>query len=142
MQSTAAMGDAMKGAARAMYMMNRTMNIPQLQKIMMRFEREGEMMELKQEVMEDTIDGVMEQEGDEEAQDEVLNQVLDEIGINLSADLGDAPKQGVKQQQAAPQRAQVGAAAGGGGPAAGGGSSIDDDLASRLANLRKGSDDE
>jgi charged multivesicular body protein 2A len=58
---------------------------------MMQFEKEGDMMEIKQEVMDDAIDDVMKQEGDEEQEEEILNQVLDEIGINLASDLKDAP---------------------------------------------------
>ncbi len=59
MSSTAAMADAMKGAARAMYAMNRQVNLPAMQRVMMQFEKEGDMMEMKQELMDDTIDDVM-----------------------------------------------------------------------------------
>merc|ERR1711916_186544 len=91
MSSTAAMADAMEGAAKAMYTMNKQVKLPAMQRIMMKFEKEGDMMEMKQELMDDTIDDVMAQEGDDEAEEQLLNQVLDEIGINLAADLQDAP---------------------------------------------------
>ena len=42
MQSTNTMAEAMKGAVRAMVRMNKGMNIPALQKIMMEFEKQGE----------------------------------------------------------------------------------------------------
>lgn len=71
MSSTAAMADAMKGAARAMYAMNHQVNVPGMQRIMMQFEKEGDMMEMKQELMDSTIDDVMAQEGDQEQEDEV-----------------------------------------------------------------------
>ena len=45
--------------------MNRKLNLPQLQKIMMQFERESEIMDLKEETIADTMDDVL-GEGDEE----------------------------------------------------------------------------
>jgi charged multivesicular body protein 2A len=51
---------------------------------MMDFERESEMMDMKQEMMNDTIDDAMEGEDDEEETDAIVNQVLDEIGIGLN----------------------------------------------------------
>lgn len=132
MQSTAAMAESMKGAAKAMYTMNRQVNLPAMQRIMMQFEKEGEMMEMKQELMDDTIDGVMNQEGDDQQEEEVINQVLDEIGINLAADLQSAPVKTAQTQPvaAAPVAQSMG---GGGGSAPGGGH---DDLTARLNNLR------
>ena len=46
-----------------------------MQRVMMTFEKQGDMMELKQELMDDTIDDVMEQEGDDEAEEQLLMQV-------------------------------------------------------------------
>lgn len=94
MQSTAAMSEAMRGATRAMYMMNRQVNLPALQNILKQFEKEGDMFDMKQELMDDTIDTVMRQEGDDAQEDEVINQVLDEIGINLASDLDSVPPYG------------------------------------------------
>merc|ERR1711916_12466 len=74
MSSTAAMADAMKGAAKAMYTMNKQVKLPAMQRIMMKFEKEGDMMEMTQELMDDTIDDVMAQEGDDEAEEQLLNQ--------------------------------------------------------------------
>ena len=65
MQSTNTMAEAMKGAVRAMMRMNKGMNIPALQKIMMEFEKQGEIMDMKQEMMDDTMDDVMGEEGGE-----------------------------------------------------------------------------
>ena len=61
--------------------MNRNMNIPVIQRTM-KFERENDMIDQRQEVMDDAIDDVFEDEGEES--DEIVNQVLDEIGIYLS----------------------------------------------------------
>ena len=92
MQSTATMANAMRSATRAMATLNRQMNNAQLQQIMMMFEREGEVMELKQDIMDDTIDDVMSSPLDDEQEEELINQIMDEIGIetmrNLNSPLG------------------------------------------------------
>jgi hypothetical protein len=64
--------------------MNRNMNLPQIQRIMMEFEKESEIMDMKEEMMSDTIDEAMDEEEDEEEEEAIVNQVLDEIGINLN----------------------------------------------------------
>lgn len=53
------------GVTKALRTMNKKLNLPQLQKIMMQFERESEIMDLKEETISDTIDDVI-GEGDEE----------------------------------------------------------------------------
>ncbi len=63
--------------------MNKQINLPEIQKIMTEFERESEMMDLKDEMMNDAIDDVMEGDDDEEESDQIVNQILDEIGVDL-----------------------------------------------------------
>ena len=46
--------------------MNKQMNMPQMQKIMMEFQKQSEMMDMKSEMMEDVIDDAMEGSDDEE----------------------------------------------------------------------------
>ena len=62
--------------------MNRQMNLPGLQRIAMEFEKENDIMDQRQEMMDDAIDDVTGIE-DEEEGEEVVNQVLDEIGVDL-----------------------------------------------------------
>ncbi|KAF9164002.1 ESCRT-III subunit protein did4 [Actinomortierella ambigua] len=83
LRSNQQMAEAMRGATKAMGAMNRSMNLPQIQKIMMDFEKENEMMDMKEEMMSDTIDDAMEEEEDEEEEEAIVSQVLDEIGISL-----------------------------------------------------------
>ena len=66
--------------------MNRGLNLPQIQRIMMEFERESATMDMKEEMMSDAVDDVMEDDlEDEEVEgDKILKQVLDEIGVDLS----------------------------------------------------------
>ena len=87
LKSTHAMGEAMKGVTKAMGQMNRRMNLPSLQKIMLEFERQNEKMELTTEVMGDAIDDALEGDEEEEETDELVNQVLDEIGINMNEEV-------------------------------------------------------
>ena len=56
----------LSGVTKALKRMNRSLNMPQLQKIMMEFERESEIMDLKEELISDTIDDAMGEEDDEE----------------------------------------------------------------------------
>lgn len=64
--------------------MNRRMNLPSMQKIMMEFSMEAEAMDMKEEMMTEAIDDVMEESEDEAEQDLVVQQIFDEIGVNLS----------------------------------------------------------
>lgn len=74
---------SMKGATQLLGSMNRQMNLPALQRIAMEFERENDIMDQRQEMMDDAIDDVTGIE-DEEEGEEVVNQVLDEIGVDLN----------------------------------------------------------
>lgn len=42
------------------------MNLPQIQRILQEFEKQSEVMDMKEEVMNDAMDDAMEDEGDEE----------------------------------------------------------------------------
>lgn len=126
LKSTQAMADAMRGATKAMRVMNKRMNLPNMQKILMEFEKQNERMEMTSDMMGDAIDDAMEGEGEEEETDDLVSQVLDEIGINTSSQLVSAPE----VQVAVPQAAQPQAVAEGPG--------VDEDLQARLDNLRRG----
>ncbi|KAH3758953.1 vacuolar protein sorting-associated protein 2 [Pelomyxa schiedti] len=83
LKSTAAMTDAMKGAAKAMFIMNKQINLPSLQKIMVEFAKQSELMEMQQEMMGDALSDATNAEEEEEQTQEIVDKVLDEIGINL-----------------------------------------------------------
>jgi len=126
-RSNQQMMQSMKGATQLLGSMNRSMNLPGLQRIAMEFEKENDLMDQRQEMMDDAIDDSM--ENDEEESEEIVNQVLDEIGIDLSQSLQEAPSSlGVS----AVQEPRVAQAIGGGG-----GSTEDDDLQARLDSLRR-----
>uniref|UniRef100_A0A914ZT51 Charged multivesicular body protein 2a n=1 Tax=Parascaris univalens TaxID=6257 RepID=A0A914ZT51_PARUN len=126
LKSQDAMAQAMKGVTRAMQSMNKQLNLPQIQKIMMEFERQSEIMDMKEEMMGEAIDDAIADEGDEEESEAIVAQVLDELGIQMNEELGAlpnaqgtlAPAEGKKQSAAAL-------------------SDADADLQTRLENLRR-----
>jgi len=95
MSTNQAMAQSMKGATKAMSMMSRQMNIPAMQRILMEFEKESSMMDMKEEMMSDAVDDVMDDVGEgeteEEEGDKILKEVLDEIGISVGQQLETAP---------------------------------------------------
>lgn len=86
-----AMANAMKGVTKALTKMNEKMDIPGLQKIMSEFERENEKAEATEDMIGDTLDDAMADEGSEEQENLVVGQVLDELGINFSENVPRAP---------------------------------------------------
>lgn len=66
--------------------MSRQMNLPQIQRILQEFERESSMMDMKEEMMGESIDDAMEDdvgETEEEEGDRILDEVLAEIGVSV-----------------------------------------------------------
>jgi len=114
MKTTAAMNSAMAGATKAMMRMNAKMNLPAMQKITMEFQKQNEIMGMKEEMINDTLDEMAEEDEDEESED-VINQTLEEIGIDLGASLADVPaaKTAAKApaQKARPQKVAAGVGA-------------------------------
>ncbi|KAI8129305.1 hypothetical protein FF38_13010 [Lucilia cuprina] len=152
LKSQNTMAQAMKGVTKAMQNMNRQLNLPQIQKILHDFEKQSEIMDMKEEMINDAIDDAMEDEGDEEETDAVVSQVLDELGLQLGEQLGDLPTAsgslsiagGVKNTPAAVAAggAISSPVAGGGGATGGSGGSTpmsdaDADLQARLDKLRR-----
>ncbi len=130
LKSQNSMAQAMKGVSKAMANMNRQMNMPQIQKILHEFEKQTEIMDMKEEMINDVIDDAMGEDLDEEEGDAVVAQVLDELGLQLNDQLSNLPEaSGSLSVPAAkqPQAAAVGAPA----------SDADADLQARLDNLRR-----
>ena len=129
LKSQNSMAQAMKGVTKAMMMMNKQMKLPEIQKIMQEFEKQSEIMDMKEEMMNDVMDDAMGDEDDEEETDAIVTQVLDELGLQLGDQLS-----GVN----APSGSIATGAAGGKVPvAAGAEADADADLAARLENLRR-----
>lgn len=135
------MAVSMREATGLLAGMNRSMNLPQLQRISMEFEKQSDLMEQRQEFMDESIDDVMGDELDEDDEaDEIVNRVLDEIGVDLNSKLQTAPQDLVKNEQAAAEPARavaeaIGSSGEGPGPVTG--STTDDELQARLNSLKR-----
>ncbi|KAK7195291.1 Snf7 [Novymonas esmeraldas] len=89
MQSSAQMADAMKGVTKAMRSMNKKMDIPEMQKIMREFEKQNEMMGMKEDMMNDAVDDVMDDDGmEEEETEQEIQKVMDEAGLDFRTKVG------------------------------------------------------
>ncbi|XP_058452861.1 charged multivesicular body protein 2a [Malaya genurostris] len=142
LKSQNAMGEAMKGVTKAMTNMNRQLNLPQIQKILHEFEKQSEIMDMKEEMINDAMDDAMEDEGDEEETDAIVSQVLDELGLQLNDQLSGLPQASGSLAISAGMKAPQAAAVGAGGAVSGPGanspvSDADADLQARLDNLRR-----
>jgi charged multivesicular body protein 2A len=69
LRSQNAMAEAMKGVTKAMQNMNRQLKLPQIQKILQEFEKQSEIMDMKEEMMNDAMDDAL---GEDEDEDERL----------------------------------------------------------------------
>jgi len=132
LKSQNAMAQAMKGVTKAMQSMNKQLKLPQIQQIMQEFEKQSEIMDMKEEMMSDAIDDAMGDEADEDESEAVVSQVLDELGLQLTDQLTGLP-------MATGTLASTGIGAKGGpqAAAAGGAVDADADLQARLMNLRR-----
>merc|ERR1739844_651509 len=88
------MAETMGATSKVMADMNKMMNPQQVAKNMQDFEAANMKMGMTEEMMNDTLDDILTESGDEEEQDAVVNQVLDEIGIEISGKLSEAPSAG------------------------------------------------
>lgn len=131
LRSQSAMANALKGVTKGLRQMNKKLNLPQLQRIMMEFERESEIMDLKEELMSDTIDDVIGEADEDEESDAIVQQVLDEMGISLDAELSDVTPGLDRPHMATVDKGKQKVAVADGDT---------DDLQARLDNLRRGDD--
>eukprot|EP00088_Acartia_fossae_P008776 TRINITY_DN14211_c0_g1_i6.p1 TRINITY_DN14211_c0_g1~~TRINITY_DN14211_c0_g1_i6.p1 ORF type:complete len:230 (+),score=62.87 TRINITY_DN14211_c0_g1_i6:41-691(+) len=83
--------EAMGSTAKTMGQMNKVMNPTQVAKTMRDFEVANTRMGMTEEMMNDTLDDILNESGDEEEEDAIVSQVLDEIGIEIAGKMSDAP---------------------------------------------------
>lgn len=129
-KTTDLMSKSVKEASGLLKAMNVGVNLPQLQKISMEFEKQNEIMDQKQEMMDDVLDDVFgsEDEDEEEEVDEFLAKIMDEIDVDLKNRLGEqAPNAEL------PQTAAEGIESAASPIAMG----ADDDLQARLDSLKR-----
>lgn len=88
MATTQQMMTSMAQVTRALQGMNKRMNVPEMQKIMMEFEKQNGIMDMKEEMMGDSIDeGLDNGEETEVEEGTLLAQVFDEVGLDLQGKL-------------------------------------------------------
>ncbi|XP_071274504.1 charged multivesicular body protein 2a isoform X2 [Agelaius tricolor] len=76
LRSHSAMATAMRGVTRAMATMNRQLKLPQIQRILLEFQKQSELMDMKEELMNDAIDDALGDEDDEDESDAVVSQFI------------------------------------------------------------------
>ena len=91
MKSHDEMMRAMKGVTKSLTKLNAKISLPGLQKVMTDFMRENEKSEITSDMIGDTLDDAMEEEGSAEEEDKIVSQVLDELGVNMSEQTPSAP---------------------------------------------------
>jgi charged multivesicular body protein 2B len=94
MHSNMKMADAMGTTTKSMVAMNKVMDPQKTAQTMREFERQNAKMEMTEEMISDSLDDILNESGDDEEQDAIVSQVLDEIGIEISGKLLDAPAAG------------------------------------------------
>lgn len=136
-KSQQAMAEAMKSTTKAMMKMNKSVNVPNINKMMAEFERENAKSEMMQELMGDAIDDALQDPDAEEEEDRIVSQVLDEIGVGFSSEIPDAPALGTGTAAAAQTSTpeKMPEAVGGGGSS--GPDPALSELEERLNNLKR-----
>lgn len=136
LKSQNSMAQAMRGVTQGLIRMNRQMNLPQIQRIIQEFQKQTDMVDMKEEMINDVMDDVFEEDTDEQESDQVVNKVLDELGIEMNQTLATLPSSGKQTvaEKATPSADKLPAAA---QTVIGGSTAVDADLEERLNKLRR-----
>lgn len=136
LKSQNSMAQAMRGVTQGLIRMNRQMNLPQIQRIIQEFQKQTDMVDMKEEMINDVMDEVFEEETDEQESDQVVNKVLDELGIEMNQTLATLPSSGKQTiaDKATTSADKLPAAA---QTVVGGSTAVDADLEERLNKLRR-----
>merc|ERR1719245_422828 len=106
---------AMKNVSRTLGTMSNQIKLPELQAALQKYQIESEQMEMKQDMINDALDDALDQDSD--AEDELIQKVMDEVGLDFSEKMVDAPMK--KQREVVEEN-------------------VDADLQKRLNNLKGG----
>jgi charged multivesicular body protein 2A len=91
MKSQNTMAFALGNVTITMKRMNKTLNLPSIQKITSDFERLSETQNIKQDLFSETIDQVLSDDNENEDSSELVNKILDEIGLSLNEQMTKTP---------------------------------------------------
>jgi len=103
MASTQQLTESVKGVTKSMVKLNKSIKLPELQKIMMEFAKQTEQMDMKQEMIGDSLEDAMDDVDDEEETDRVVGSIMAEIGLSMDDSMVSAP-QTKTQVQAEPEK--------------------------------------
>ncbi|CAF1188479.1 unnamed protein product [Didymodactylos carnosus] len=81
------MMDVMVKTTRTLERINRMIPLQGFQQTMMNFEKNKDINEAKQQMMEDVMDSAFDGEADEEETDQLVDQVLGELNINIASQM-------------------------------------------------------
>uniref|UniRef100_A0AAY5KD96 Charged multivesicular body protein 2Ba n=1 Tax=Esox lucius TaxID=8010 RepID=A0AAY5KD96_ESOLU len=108
MNSQMKMAGAMGATTKTMQAVNKKMDPQKMQQTMQNFQKENMKMEMTEEMMNDTLDEIFDGSGDEEESDSIVNQVLDEIGIEISGKMVNAPSASRNHPSASTSKSDTG----------------------------------
>lgn len=91
MKANHAMGQAMATTAKTMKQMNKASGMDKMQDTMMEYQRQMAAMGVNEEMMDDMLSSEFDEEADAEA-DDIVRKTLDELGIDSTKALGEAPR--------------------------------------------------
>ncbi|XP_054716086.1 charged multivesicular body protein 2b-like [Uloborus diversus] len=91
MATNAKLATTIGTTAKTMGAVNKELNPQGIMKTMQEFEKETMKMGMAEEIVDESLNAVLDESGDEEEQDAIVNQVLDEIGIEISGKMIAAP---------------------------------------------------
>jgi charged multivesicular body protein 2A len=91
MKTSNEIANAMGKMSKAMKQMNKKMNVPKMQELMYEFQKQEAQMEMGQEMMDDVLDDALDDPETAENEEAIVKQVLDEIGVDLTSSLKEAP---------------------------------------------------
>ncbi|EKX54202.1 vacuolar protein sorting 2A [Guillardia theta CCMP2712] len=113
------MVQSMAGISKAMGKMNAQVDIEQMNRVMQEFQRESEISDSKQDMLDEALESMFDEDGFEEEADSLTQQVLDEIGIDFASQVAN-PSRGAlpARDQGVSEKDEI------------------DDLESRLAALK------
>ncbi|KAK9507740.1 hypothetical protein O3M35_007526 [Rhynocoris fuscipes] len=89
--TNAKLADAVSTTAKTMKNINGLLRPEQIAGDMRTFQQASMKMDMTEEMMNETLDDIMNESGDEEESDAIVSKVLDEIGIEISGKLAKAP---------------------------------------------------
>ncbi|VDN58051.1 unnamed protein product [Dracunculus medinensis] len=90
--SAGKIAQAVGRTTKAMQKVEKEFPAEKLMKNMRDFTNANDRLGMNEEIINDTLDAIMDESGDEEEENAIINQALDEIGIDLNAQLSKAPK--------------------------------------------------